>query len=290
MSRVCGRPFSSLIRAGCLALGLAAAAVGLGGCAEEAGAPEQRVRRDPNVVLTYAACGLGPAVEAARARFEAENPGKSVEIEVGEPRELVERIREGAVPDLVVLVGDAELARLEREGFLDRTARQQLARYRLAIVAPAGNPADVESAQDLLSARVRAITIAIPGLTSSGTHAKAALERLGVWSGIQAKLTLRETPLEALRAVAAGDAEAAVVYDPCPALWVGAGVAPEAVAVAVVLPTDQRGVAVHVGVHRRSPSALLAQRFMRTLASEQIAAEFTRRPGKPTDEEPAAGE
>ncbi|UCC69609.1 MAG: substrate-binding domain-containing protein [Armatimonadota bacterium] len=246
-------------------------AVLAGGCDRQHVSTPANVRRDPNVVVAYVSCGFAAAMEAARIKFENDNKGKSVHIDAGEPSTLVERIRSGAVPDVLICPGEAEIGMLEREGYLDRGSRQSLGTLRLAIAVHSDNATRIRSFRDLSSSAVSSVTMPIAGTTSLGTDGKRALERAGIWSDLQDKLTLQATPLGALQRVASGEADAAVVYDPCFAMHTEGKIPPGSVRVVVPREAgDERAISVYVVVHKRSPNALLAQRFIRLLLSREL--------------------
>ncbi len=247
------------------------AATLVGGCSRSPVVSPGSVSRDPNVLLAYVCCGFVPAIEDAKAQFESENEGKSVRIEGGEPESLVERIRSGAVPDLVIFPGGAEMGILEREGFLDRGSRQAIGSLRIAVAVRRGNPVVIDSYAALTSSAVRSIAMSTPGITSLGADGKQALERAGVWSKLQGKLSLQTSALGALEQVVAGQADVAIVYDPCFALSQTDTIPPGSLRI-VPLPRadDERRVSVYVVVHKRSPNALLAQRLIRLLESRQL--------------------
>jgi molybdate transport system substrate-binding protein len=259
---------SRLLWRSCLLLaGLTAAA----GCIGENSPFSRRVRRDPNVLVAYVACSLAPAIEERDAQFQAENAGKSVRVEADEPLNLVRRIQEGEVPDVLICPGDAEIGLLEREGYLDRGTRQAIGTLRLAIAVPASRPTPITSYKQLTSSRVTSITMSTPGITSPGTYGKHALERAALWSKLQDKLILQETPLGSLKLLAEGKADAGIIYDPCPRLYTGGDIPPGSVTIAAPLTTDEERVArIHVVVHKRSPNSLLAQRFVRLLVAEGL--------------------
>jgi len=241
------------------------------GCARERARGPEGVSRDPNVLLAYVACSLVPAVEVARDRFQAENAGKSIRIEGDEPFKLVGRLEKGEVPDLLISPGEAEIGVLEREGLLDRGTREPIGSMGLAIAVPAASPIDIRSYRDLTSRRLKSVTMSPPGITSLGTDGKQALERAGLWAKLQNKLVLQKTPLAALKLLAKGDADAGIIYDPCPRLALRDEIPPDSVKLAARLPMGEGRVArVYAVVHKRSPNALLAQRFLRLLASEEL--------------------
>jgi len=264
-------------------LALAAAALGLlTGCGEPTAPSAKPIARDPNLLVVYSACGLLPAVEAARDEFLAASPGKKVEVTAGEPLELVTRLRNGEVPDIFVCLGEAEIGELEREGHLDRGSRRSMGGLRLVIAVPRGNPARIRGTKDLTAERVRRIAVSTPGMTSPGSAAERELERAGIWQSLQEKITVKQTALEVLQALSGGEVDAALIYDPClrrtvpEAPAVQSEGAPEAAEsatspVEVVSPVtlDETPVTrIYAVVHKRSPNALLAQRFMRALTAE----------------------
>jgi molybdate transport system substrate-binding protein len=248
--------------------------VGASGCARNGAGPTEAVKRDPNLVVVYAACSLVPMVEAARAQFEAENTGKSVRIQGDEPAGLVRRIEGGEVPDLLVCPGEAEIGVLEREGLLDGSARKAIGSMGLAIAVPAAREEAIRDCKDLASSRVRSITMSLPGITSLGSDGKGALEQAGLWSKIQEKLILHETPLASLKVLAEGSADAGIIYEPCLRLHLGGEeeeIPAGSVEVAFRLDMGEgRAPQVYAVAHKRSPNALLARRFVRVLESEGI--------------------
>jgi ABC-type molybdate transport system substrate-binding protein len=283
-------------------LALAAAAIALlTGCAQETVPSAKPIERDPNLLVVYSACGLIPAVEAARDEFLAASPGKKVEITAGEPLELVARVQNGEVPDIFVCIGEAEIGELERQGHLDRGSRRSMGGLTLVIAVPRGNPARIRGPKDLTAERVRRIAVSIPGMTSPGSAAERELDRAGIWQSIQEEITVKQTALEVFQAVSGGEVDAALIYDPCLRRTV-----PEALAVEseeasetaesptnpveVVSPVtlDETPVTrIYAALHKRSPNGLLAQRFMRDLTAEidgESDAEATAEPTEPAAE------
>lgn len=266
-------------------LALAAAALALlAGCGEPAAPSAKPIDRDPNLLVVYCACGLLPAAEAARDEFLVANPEKRVEITACEPLELVSRIADGEVPDIVVGIGEAEIGELERQGHLDRGSRHAMGGLNLAIAVPPGNPAGVRTLRDLMAERVRRIAVATPGMTSQGTVAQRELEKADIWESLQEKITIKQTALEVLDAVCGGEADAALIYRPClmatpqqasesesssdetPEETKPQGRSPE-----IVSPMTGEGSAetrIYAVLHKQSPNGLLAQRLIRALEAK----------------------
>ncbi len=282
----------------------------LAGCAEESAPTARPIARDPNLLVVYCACALRPAVEAARDRYLSANAGKSVELTADEPLELQRRVKDGEVPDIFVCPGEAEIGELEREGYLDRGSRQSMGGLGLALIVPRGNPARVRGPQDLRGERVKSIAVPTPGMTSPGAAAKNELERAGLWDKLQDRITVKQTALEVLEAVRAGQVDAAVVYEPC--LRLNMSERPESISgepaeaaevpaevaetsapsVEIVSLLTAGGTAltrICAAAHKRSPNALPAQRFMRTLAAT-IEGGTVAEPAEPAAEGALEGE
>jgi len=243
------------------------------------------VRRDPNLLVIYAVCALAPGLELARSEFEAQNPGRTVDIWFGDPTTLVDRVESGGVPDLLICLGEVELGLLQREGFVDPLPNQTIGGYHLVIATPAVSEVRITTPQDLLATDVGSIAMASPGTASIGTDGKKALERLGLWNQLQKKLKLYQKPQEVLEALSQGEVAAAIIYDPCPALALQEALSPDSVVVALPLTTSkgapdkaapavdqERLVYVRAATHKRSPNSGLAQRFVKLLGSEEIKA------------------
>lgn len=260
----------------------------LTGCGKPAPPSARPIDRDPNLLVVYCACGLMPAVEAARDDFLAASPDKKVEITSGEPRELVARVQNGEVPDVFVCRGEAEIGELEWQGHLDRSTRHAMGGLTLVIAVPRGNPAQIHGMEDLTSERVRRIAISTPGLTSLGSAAERELERAGVWESLQEKITVKQRAIEVLEVVTAGEVDAALIYSPCLGMMPQEGSAavsegmpdeesedateipePATDPIEIVSPvTSAPETRIYTVAHKRSPNGLLAQRFIRELAAE----------------------
>jgi ABC-type molybdate transport system substrate-binding protein len=264
--------FRQRVRVSLVCIAAALAIITIMGCAQKPEPGQPKVRRDPNLLVVYAACSLQPAVEAAKTQFISQNAGKSADLVIDEPAKLVERVRGGAVPDIVIVPGEVEIGALVSDGFLDGASREAFGGMRVVIMVPRGNPGNVHQPDSLLGSSVRTIAIPTPGLTSAGSDAKRELERAKLWSRLQDKLSFTPTPLAALQAVSKRKVDAAVLYDPCIRLKVGNDVPADSVEpISTLTPESERGTRVYAIQHKQSPNALLARRFLTVLAAQEQA-------------------
>lgn len=250
---------------------LCGALVLLAGCARAKKSAPSAASGDPDTLVAYVACALVPAMEVAGARFSAAYPGKALKIESGDPTALVEKIEGGATPDILICIGDSEFGMLERDGLADSSLRRSVGALKLAFAGPTSSP-PIANPDELASDSVKSVALPLAGVTSLGTDAKHALERLGVWNRIQDKLALRRNGGEAISALVKGDASVGVIYDPCPLAKIPGKADLTAIRVgpAISYP-NERPVRVGMGVLKNSPRTALAQSFIGFVRSKEMA-------------------
>ncbi|MBM3502055.1 MAG: molybdate ABC transporter substrate-binding protein, partial [Armatimonadetes bacterium] len=150
------------------------------------------------------------------AEFEAQHPEVRLRPDFScPPCLLTSRMGEGVEMDLFISAGDVERDLLAARGLLDPATTQAVGSAALVLAVPPDNPANVRALGDLHRAEVKQIAVGDPERTSPGRYARQALERMGLWSEVEAKLVLSKTGCEALKSVMLGQAEAALLYDFC---------------------------------------------------------------------------
>jgi molybdate transport system substrate-binding protein len=131
------------------------------------------------------------------------------------PCVLTSRIQEGIDLDAFVSAGDVELKVLAHGGALDLSTRREIGVAQLVLAVPEGNPAGVRSLGDLNRVEVTSVAVGDTDATSPGHYARQAFERMGLWKEIKHKLQVTKTGCEALKSVAIGKADAAILYAFC---------------------------------------------------------------------------
>lgn len=163
--------------------------------------------------------------------FEEANPGVEITINFGSSGELATQIRSGAPVDVAAFAAESTMATLADAGLLDGESRT-FATNELVIVTEPGNPRRIDGLPDLATAgTVSLCADTVP----CGGYAEEILTNAGV--SIPAyRITRGQDVRSTLAAVAAGDADAGIVY------VTDASAAGDAVDV-VQIPTGQNALA-----------------------------------------------
>ncbi|WP_344000282.1 molybdate ABC transporter substrate-binding protein [Microbacterium paludicola] len=180
--------------------GVVAVALGLSGCARDAGESDGI----GGELTVYAAASLGPAFEELAAEFEAAHPGVDVRPPVLDGSQvLATQIAEGAPADVFA---SADESTMERVADLVRDPAV-FATNTLVIAVPRGNPAGIGGLADLADPSVTVVLCAreVPCGAASG----ALLERAGVTVDPASE---EQNVGAVLAKVAAGEADAGLVY------------------------------------------------------------------------------
>ena len=163
--------------------------------------------------------------------FEEANPDVEITINFGSSGELATQIRSGAPVDVAAFAAESTMATLADAGLLDGESRT-FATNELVIVTEPGNPRRIDGLPDLATAGTVALC-ADP--VPCGGYAEEILTNAGV--SIPAyRITRGQDVRSTLAAVAAGDADAGIVY------VTDASAARDAVDV-VQIPTGQNALA-----------------------------------------------
>lgn len=141
-----------------LAVVMLGAACGGGANATDAtteAAPSTAGAKSLTGTLTVMAAGpLKGFLEAAKTRFEAENPGISVQMSLGHVPTLLAQIEGGVPADVLVTPDAGTMGQATSKGLVAGKA-DVVARSPMALVVPAGNGAGVEGVESLGDASLR---------------------------------------------------------------------------------------------------------------------------------------
>jgi molybdate transport system substrate-binding protein len=166
-------------------------------------------------VTVFAAASLKNALDETITAFTAET-GTEVVASYAASSALAKQIEAGAPADLFVSADIPWMDYLAERGLIEDASRVDLLGNALVLVAPATSPVDeIDLAQGAdLATALGDGRLAVGQVDSvpAGKYAKAALENLGLWPTVEAKLAQSDNVRAALALVSQGEAPLGVVY------------------------------------------------------------------------------
>lgn len=141
--------------------------------------------------------------------FQAES-GHTVRVSLGSTGKFYSQIQNGAPFDVLVAADEKVPQRLEKEGLAVEGSRFVYALGKLVLWSAQPGLVDAKGAI-LRKGNYNKLAIGDPKLASYGTAAKEALEDMGLWSVIQAKLVTGENITQTYQFAATGNAELAFI-------------------------------------------------------------------------------
>jgi molybdate transport system substrate-binding protein len=165
-------------------------------------------------VLVFGAASLKEALDEQAKQFEAAT-GHRVVVAYGASNTLARQIASGAPADVFISADVDWMGDVDRRGLTMRGSRVDLLRNALVLVAPASSGSTLKIgpgfplAAELGQGR---LAMANPDTVPAGKYGKAALEHLGVWSGVERRVARAENVRAALALVSRGEAPFGIVY------------------------------------------------------------------------------
>jgi molybdate transport system substrate-binding protein len=165
-------------------------------------------------IVVFAAASLKNALDEASAAYQREAESK-VLIAYAASSTLAKQIENGAPADLFISADVGWMDYLQQRSLIETDTRLTLLGNRLVLIAPAQSTITVEirpgfALADLLG--TERLAMADPSAVPAGRYGKAALEALGVWSSVAAKVAPTEDVRAALLLVSRGETPLGIVY------------------------------------------------------------------------------
>lgn len=166
-------------------------------------------------VTVFAAASLKTALEDAGAAFTAAT-GIPVRFSFAASSALARQLEQGAPADLFASADEDWMVWAAARGLVRPATRVDLLGNRLVLVAPAGSGREIPLTAEAISAALGPTGRLATGEVRSvpvGRYARAALEKLGLWSVVEPRLAQAENVRAALLFVARGEAPLGIVYE-----------------------------------------------------------------------------
>lgn len=190
----------------------------LAGCGQKPAADVQTSvpESSSNTITVFVPCGMLDPMMKVRRKFEALPDKPVVKIENDNAVVLMRKIRRGDYADILVTPGETEMNLMVKEGYVDPDSVRRFGTFRLILVVPAANKADVKTMADLSTPKVKSVAIAEPQENSVGFYAVEALKSLKLWEAVQPKLISHWHALEAVTYVCKDKVDAGIYFNSCP--------------------------------------------------------------------------
>ena len=186
----------------------------IGGLLLAASFPQAPARAQSSDLVIFAAASLKNALDDINAAWKKET-GKEARISYAASSALAKQIEGGAPAQIFISADIPWMDYVEKKSLIKTDTRSNLLGNRIVLIAPKdkAQPIDIKPGFDLAKiiggGRLAMANIdAVP----AGKYGKAALETLGAWNSISAKVAQAENVRAALLLVSRGEAPAGIVY------------------------------------------------------------------------------
>jgi molybdate transport system substrate-binding protein len=165
-------------------------------------------------VTVFAAASLKEALDETGRAFTAAT-GHKVVVAYGATSALAKQIEAGAPADVFIAADLDWMDYLDQRRLLRPGTRVNLLANALVLVAPAASTSTLKIGPGFALAAALGrdrLALANPDSVPAGKYAKAALEKLGVWTSVERRTARAENVRAALALVARGETPFGIVY------------------------------------------------------------------------------
>ena len=165
-------------------------------------------------ITVFAAASMTNAMAEVEARFEA-TTGHDVTVSLAGSSALARQIQQGAPADVFISANPGWMDALEEDGLVAEGTRFDLLSNAIVLIAADPEAAPVEIGPDTDLAGLVGegrLAMALVDAVPAGIYGKAALESLGLWEGVAARVAQADNVRAALAFVATGEAPYGIVY------------------------------------------------------------------------------
>jgi len=161
-------------------------------------------------IIVSAAASLFNAFTQIGKDFESANPDVKVLINYAASGALLQQIAQGAPVDVYASADLETMDKAGDKGLVGTSSITNFAGNKLVLISPKGSA--VKRLYDLSGKSVKHIAIGKPATVPVGRYTKEALEKNGLWSGLEPKFIYAESVRQTLDYVSRGEVDAGFVY------------------------------------------------------------------------------
>jgi molybdate transport system substrate-binding protein len=178
------------------------------------GSPQAPARAQGGDVVVFAAASLKNALDAINEQWQKET-GKKATISYASSPALAKQIEQGAPAQMFISADLDWMDYAASKNLIKPDTRSNLLGNRIVLIAPKDKAQPVEIKPGFDLAKIVGdgrLSMANVEAVPAGKYGKAALEKLGVWDSVSAKIAQAENVRAALLLVSRGEAPAGIVY------------------------------------------------------------------------------
>jgi molybdate transport system substrate-binding protein len=165
-------------------------------------------------VLVFAAASLKNALDDAVTAFD-KSTGDTVRVSYGASSALAKQIESAAPADIFISADLGWMDYVDKKNLVKPGTHVNMLGNVLVLIAPSAHATPVDIAPGFPLAKLLGdgrLAMADPSAVPAGKYGKAALEKLGVWASVEAKVAPAEDVRSALRFVSRGETPLGIVY------------------------------------------------------------------------------
>jgi len=165
-------------------------------------------------LIVFAAASLKNALDSINVQWKKET-GKEARISYAASSALAKQVESGAPAQMFISADIPWMDYIEKKNLIKVGTRSNLLGNRIVLIAPRDKATAIDIKPGFDLAKVLGgghLAMANVGTVPAGRYGKAALEKLGIWNSVSAKVAQAENVRATLLLVSRGEAPAGIVY------------------------------------------------------------------------------
>lgn len=173
--------------------------------------PPKALTQANTQLIVSAAASLTDALKDLAPLYRQTRSNVNIRYNFASSGALQQQIENGAPADVFISAAAKQMDALQQQNLLVSGTRRNLLTNRLVLIVPT-NAAGITNLKSLTDVRVKRIAIGDPRSVPAGQYAQEALTKAGLWTPLKSKYVLASNVRQVLQFVAAGNADAGLVY------------------------------------------------------------------------------
>ena len=165
------------------------------------------------VITVFAAASMQASIEKISALYKQVNQDIEIICNFDSSGTLKTQIEEGAECDLFISAAQKQMNALDKAGLIDSSTRINLLENKVVLVVPEGNPAKIESFNDLAGEKLNLIALGNSDVPV-GAYSQEILTNMGIWDKLNAdkKISFASNVTEVAMQVRESVVDCGIIY------------------------------------------------------------------------------